>query len=105
MSRRHPHPGAVPAAPHLIGCGMPAAEVPDAAAIGSKAHNLARMARLGLPVPPAFVIGTAWCAHAKELVRPVWQDALRALERQTGLAFGDPRRPLLLSVQIGRAHV
>ncbi|HMY78748.1 MAG TPA: pyruvate, phosphate dikinase, partial [Thauera aminoaromatica] len=29
----------------------------SAEALGSKAWNLARMAALGLPVPPAFVIG------------------------------------------------
>lgn len=89
-------------APHLIACGTATeAAVPDAAAIGSKAHNLARMARLGLPVPPAFVIGTAWCAQPEALRPAVWRDALHALEQATGLGFGDARRPLLLSVRSG----
>ena len=50
----------------LIGCGdAPAgAAAPPPEAVGFKAHNLARMAALGLPVPPAFVLGTAWCARA-----------------------------------------
>jgi len=86
--------------PVLIGCGERGA-VPPPEAIGFKAHNLARMARLGMPVPPAFVIGAAWCAHADEVTPALWHDALRALERATGLRFGDPRRPLLLSVRSG----
>ncbi len=89
-------------APYLIGCGGDdRVAPPPAAAIGSKAHNLARMARLGLRVPPAFVIGTAWCARRKTLTAASWADALHALERRTGLHFGDARRPLLLSVRSG----
>jgi len=33
----------------------------SAATMGSKAFGLARLARLGLPVPPAFVLSTAVC--------------------------------------------
>jgi pyruvate,orthophosphate dikinase len=86
--------------PILIGCGA-GGERPLPEAIGIKAYNLARMAELGLPVPPAFVIGTVWCARPQPLDRALWQPALAALERQTGLRFGDPRRPLLLSVRSG----
>jgi pyruvate,orthophosphate dikinase len=88
--------------PTLIGCGegglLPAPE-----AIGFKAHNLARMAALGLPVPPAFVIGTAWCADPRAVTASLWHPALEALERASGLRFGDARRPLLLSVRSGAA--
>ena len=45
-------------------------------AIGSKAANLARMAALGLPVPPAFVLPVGLCAdiiagqaHAEQALR------------------------------------
>ena len=94
-------PGGEPFAPPLlVACGGPG-EVADASVIGSKAHNLARMARIGLPVPPAFVIGTAWCARPESLTRADWQPALEALERCTGLKLGDARRPLLLSVRSG----
>jgi len=88
--------------PTLIGCGTPR-PVPPPEAIGSKAHNLARMAGLGLPVPPAFVIGTAWCSEPKAVTPELWRPALAALERSTGLRFGDVRRPLLLSVRSGAA--
>jgi pyruvate,orthophosphate dikinase len=86
--------------PTLIGCGAADAILPPEA-IGFKAHNLARMAVLGLPVPPAFVIGTAWCAAPQAATPALWAPALAALEDCTGLRFGDARRPLLLSVRSG----
>lgn len=77
--------------------------VPGPEAIGNKAHNLARMAGIGLRVPPAFVIGTAWCARAGELRCSHWHPALDAMQEATGCRLGDPRRPLLLSVRSGAA--
>jgi pyruvate,orthophosphate dikinase len=89
-------------APTLIGCGEPAAEPPPSPQeIGFKAHNLARMARLGLPVPPAFVLGTAWCTHPAAVRRKLWQPALASLEQACGQRFGNARKPLLLSVRSG----
>ncbi|MDT9001077.1 PEP/pyruvate-binding domain-containing protein [Paucibacter sp. APW11] len=87
-------------APVCIACG-PETATPPPEAIGFKAHNLARMAALGLAVPPAFVIGTAWCQQADELTPAHWLPALAAVEARCGLRFGDPRRPLLLSVRSG----
>ncbi|WP_137886174.1 PEP/pyruvate-binding domain-containing protein [Pseudomonas sp. 2FE] len=87
---------------HLIGGGtaLPAAATP--AALGFKAWSLARMAALGLPVPPAFVLGTGWCGRA-EVGPQLWQGALQELERFTGLGLGNTRHPLLLSVRSGAA--
>jgi len=101
-ARRPPPPLSVDAgpAPVLIGCGE-TGPVPPPEAIGFKAHNLARMAGLGLPVPPAFVLGTAWCTRPQAVLPALWQPALAALARRTGLRFGDARRPLLLSVRSG----
>lgn len=70
-------------------------------ALGFKAYNLARMAALGLNVPPAFVIGTGYCGQPDAATPAVWQGALAALEQAAGLALGDARRPLLLSVRSG----
>ena len=103
---KRPLTGARPAPkfprPALIGCGE-SGPVPPPEAIGFKAHNLARMAGLGLPVPPAFVIGTAWCARPSAVTPMLWREALMALEQRCGLRFGDARRPLLLSVRSGAA--
>lgn len=87
--------------PYTIGYGDAPAVLPTPEQLGSKAYNLMRMAALGLPVPPAFVLDTRWCARTGELTSEVWQSALRALEKASGLRFGDARRPLLLSVRSG----
>ena len=95
-----------PSAAHavaLIGCGPKprTPDVPPPEAIGFKAHNLARMAAMGLPVPPAFVLGTGWCADPAALRPEVWQPALAALEHASDARFGDARQPLPLSVRSG----
>ncbi|WP_374665542.1 PEP/pyruvate-binding domain-containing protein [Ramlibacter sp.] len=90
-----------PARPWTIGCGTNEGPPPPAQAIGGKAHNLARMAALGLPVPPAFVLGTDWCGRGDTLTPAEWAEPLRALESACGLRVGDARRPLLLSVRSG----
>jgi len=69
--------------------------------LGFKAYNLARMAAIGLNVPPAFVLGTGFCDTAAGLAPEVWRPSLRALEAATDEVFGDPKRPLLLSVRSG----
>ena len=78
-----------------------------AEAVGNKAFNLARMAVAGLPVPPAFVLPTAWCRRRATADDPALAAALDAgiggLEAATGLHFGAPRRPLLVSVRSGAA--
>ncbi len=92
---------------YLIGCG--ARQDPSAGAsaqsMGFKAWNLLRMAQLALPVPPAFVLGTRYCADAASrqqgATKGLWGEGLHAVERATGLILGDSRRPLLLSVRSG----
>ncbi|MDG4897042.1 PEP/pyruvate-binding domain-containing protein [Mesorhizobium sp. WSM4976] len=85
----------------LIVPGAPLAKAASPETMGFKAYNLARMAALGLNVPPAFVLGTSLCAHPEAVTPALWRDALTRLEAATGLRFGDPRRPLLLSVRSG----
>ena len=66
-----------------------------------------RMAAAGLPVPPAFVLPTSWCRATRPTRRPRLRAALAKgivrLETATGLSFGAPRRPLLVSVRSGAA--
>ncbi len=76
--------------------------------LGGKGYGLAQMGRLGIPVPPGFTITTEVCgyyhAHAQgypEGLRGEFEDQLAALERHLGRRFGDPQRPLLLSVRSG----
>lgn len=81
--------------------------VPDARLAGFKAHNLIRMAAMGLPVPQGFVMSTDWCGAirngngAKAHLSAALQSGIRDLERATGLGFGSARRPLLVSVRSG----
>ena len=56
------------AAAGLIVPGAPLAKAASPETMGFKAYNLARMAALGLNVPPAFVLDTSLCAHPE--VRP-----------------------------------
>ena len=80
----------------------------DPGAMGGKAFNLSRLARLGLPVPAAFVLGTSHCREWRqenERYRKVLaghlHEQLHWLQGVTGLGFGDTRTPLLVSVRSG----
>ncbi len=76
--------------------------------LGGKGANLAEMAFLGLPVPPGFTISTEVCTYfyangrtyPPDLVKHV-DEALAAVNRQTGHVFGDVANPLLVSVRSG----
>ncbi|MDO9166054.1 MAG: PEP/pyruvate-binding domain-containing protein [Rhodoferax sp.] len=74
---------------------------PSRESMGSKAFNLLRMANIGLPVPPALVIGTFYTKSPDECMLPVFTVGLPALEEATGLAIGDARKPLIVSVRSG----
>ena len=78
--------------------------------LGGKGASLAAMSRAGLPVPPGFTIsaeccrlflGTSgrWPAGLEDEVR----QSLARLEEAAGRRFGDPARPLLVSVRSGAA--
>ncbi len=87
-----------------------AGQAASAATMGSKAYGLLRLAQLGLPVPPAFVLGTAVCREyflrghrLPGAARELLTRGLSRLEEATGRGFGDSRRPLLVSVRSGAA--
>ena len=75
--------------------------------LGGKGANLAEMTSIGLPVPPGFTITTEVCNHYSanggypDGVDTQLEDALTALEADTGKRFGDASDPLLLSVRSG----
>jgi pyruvate,orthophosphate dikinase len=96
---------------HIVRISADATELRPAEEIGAKAANLARMAGLGLPVPPAFVLPVKLCAdviagraHAAQHLRDGLKQGLAFLETATGKRFGDRRRPLLVSVRSGAAR-
>ncbi len=75
--------------------------------LGGKGANLAEMSRLGLPVPPGFTVTTEVCLEYLKagrfpdgLDREV-REALSTVEARMGASFGDPARPLLVSVRSG----
>ena len=95
---------------YLIGAGAALAAGATPGEMGFKAYNLARMASIGMPVPAAFVLSTAFCRDyyaAKgalpEGFRALLRGNLGELERLSGLSFGGERRPLLVSVRSGAA--
>src|SRR5690606_11910559 len=76
--------------------------------LGGKGANLAEMSRLGLPVPPGFTLSTEVCVHYMrtggeypEGLRAEVEAALARLEARMGKGYGDPARPLLVSVRSG----
>jgi pyruvate,orthophosphate dikinase len=96
---------------HIVRIGGQSTESHSADEIGAKAANLARMAALGLPVPPAFVLPVGLCAnilakksHAEQHLRDGLAEGIAFLERATGKRFGDRRQPLLVSVRSGAAR-
>ena len=79
----------------------------QAALLGGKGAGLAELVRLGVPVPPGFVITTAACrayheagALPDDLLHAV-DAALADLASAAGRRFGDAREPLLVSVRSG----
>jgi pyruvate,orthophosphate dikinase len=76
--------------------------------LGGKGAGLAEMSRLGIPVPPGFTLTTEVCSFYQdsggeypEGLEAQVEENLRRVEAQLGDRFGDPERPLLVSVRSG----
>ncbi|MEU3018853.1 PEP/pyruvate-binding domain-containing protein [Nocardiopsis sp. NPDC007018] len=75
--------------------------------LGGKAYGLLTLHRLGLPVPPGFVVTTEACRLLRRTgrlpdgPRREVASALTALEAETARRFGDDRGPLTMSVRSG----
>ncbi len=77
---------------------------------GGKGAGLAEMTRMGLPVPPGFIVTTEACVryyeNKKKLPKGLMEEVkanLKKLEEKTGKMFGNPHNPLFLSVRSGAA--
>jgi pyruvate,orthophosphate dikinase len=93
---------------YAFGGGVADGRAGDKALLGGKGANLAEMTALGIPVPPGFTISTDVCRHAMAhggdypaSLRADVDAALARVGELTGDRFGDPARPLLVSVRSG----
>jgi pyruvate,orthophosphate dikinase len=82
----------------------------DKKLLGGKGAGLCEMTRLGLPVPPGFVISTQACklffgngSHLPEGLMDDVNAHMHKLESLTGKKFGGASNPLLVSVRSGSA--
>jgi len=80
----------------------------DKKLLGGKGAGLCEMTKLGLPVPPGFIITTEVCNkyYGSERKLPAGlidqvRTSMRKLEQITGKRFGDKDNPLLVSVRSG----
>ena len=95
---------------YFFGSGSAEADPQRKDMLGGKGASLAAMSRAGLPVPPGFTISTECCRLFLE-GGGTWPDGLREevqenlarLEAAAGRTFGDPAKPLLVSVRSGAA--
>ncbi len=76
--------------------------------LGGKGANLAEMSRLGIPVPSGFTISTDCCNDFLKNngtfppgMKTEVQKALKRIEDEMGMKFGDPENPLLVSSRSG----
>ncbi|SBO30686.1 pyruvate, phosphate dikinase [Anaplasma phagocytophilum] len=75
--------------------------------LGGKGAGLAEMCRIGINVPPGFTIATSVCnlyqesGSVPENVVQRLPEALSLLGQEVDLEFGNPDRPLLVSVRSG----
>ena len=78
------------------------------ALLGGKGANLAKMTRLGLPVPGGFIVTTEACnaflQNNSQFPEGLWTQVIQGikqLEESTGKEFGGPAHPLLVSCRSG----
>ncbi|MCD6106703.1 MAG: pyruvate, phosphate dikinase [Caldisericaceae bacterium] len=75
--------------------------------LGGKGAGLAEMTKIGLPVPPGFIITTEVCKEyqkTKKIDKDLTSEILEylhKLEEKAGKIFGDKANPLLVSVRSG----
>src|SRR3972149_4113583 len=78
------------------------------ALLGGKGANLAEMTRLGIPVPPGFIVTTEACnayqQNEQRFPAGMWDQVLaqvKRVEAATGRVFGGAENPLLVSCRSG----
>lgn len=83
----------------------------DPTLVGGKARSINRMRALGMPVPPAFVLSTEFCAGVNdnsgrltETALNCLREGLSRLESTLDRRLGGTDRPLLVAVRSGGAR-
>jgi len=78
--------------------------------LGGKGANLSEMAKIGLPVPPGFIVTTEACNRYLSEGEKLWPELesdilenLKALEQRVERSFGG-NPPLLISIRSGAVH-
>lgn len=78
--------------------------------LGGKGASLVEMTKIGIPVPPGFIISIDACEHFynndEKYPTGLMEDMkknLKELEQITGKGFGEKKNPLLVSVRSGAA--
>ena len=76
--------------------------------LGGKGFGIVEMTKLGVPVPPGFIITTEACREyfkqGKDFLEKLWVqvlEKLEELEKKVGKKLGDKSNPLLVSVRSG----
>lgn len=76
--------------------------------LGGKGANLSEMTRLGLPIPPGFIVTTEACTSynssgkvLSDEIKSQVDEAIKKLEEITGKTLGSTQNPLLVSVRSG----
>jgi len=94
----------------FFGNGIDYPQFPSIETVGSKAYNLMKLTKLGLPIPPGFVLGTSFChdfflngQKTPSDFPEMLQADIKRFESMTRFTFGGARRPLLVSVRSGAA--
>lgn len=84
---------------------------------GQKGSALVELTKLGLPVPPGFIITTEnfleYVNHGEEIKEELiksYTSAIHSIEKKTGRIFGRPsndgkKLPLLLAIRAGTAII
>jgi pyruvate, orthophosphate dikinase len=91
--------------PHVV--AFDAAGAGEQDRLGGKGASLAKMVRLGMPVPPGFILSTEVGrgflrdGALPESVLADVENELESLERQLDRQLGNPDAPLLVSVRSG----
>ena len=93
---------------YLFGAGKADGSANMRNLLGGKGAGLAEMTNIGIPVPPGFTITTEVCTafydnerRFPDGLKAQVTDGVRYVESLLGRRFGDPDKPLLVSVRSG----